>query len=50
MKTSDEALGPIVLGAAIGGLLGLWWSGVLLALILAIVGAVALPFILGVVR
>ena len=50
MKASDETLGPVILGAAVGGLLGLWISGVLLALLLAIVGGIALPVVLRMVR
>ena len=50
MNPSEETLGPVILGAAVGGLLGLWLSGVLLALLLAIVGGIGLPVVLRMTR
>ena len=50
MSPSDEVLGPVVLGAAVGGLLGLWLSGVFLALVLAVIGGLALPAVLRAMR
>ena len=49
MKT-DEALGPVVLGAAIGGLLGLWLSGALFAIVGAVIGAIAVTGLLRTAR
>ena len=43
---SDLAIGAAVLGAIVGGLLGLWLVGTWTALLGAIVGAVLLPAIL----
>lgn len=50
MKALDETLGPVILGAAVGGLIGLWIDGVLLALFLAFVGGFALPAVMRSVR
>jgi outer membrane lipoprotein SlyB len=44
---SDQQLGGIILGAAVGALLGLWIFGVWGAIVGLIAGAVALPLILG---
>ena len=43
---TDLALGAPIIGAIIGGLLGLWLVGTWTAIIGAIIGAIALPAIM----
>jgi len=50
MTASDETLGPVILGAAVGGLIGFWISGVWLGLLLAVVGGIALPSVVRIAR
>lgn len=44
---SDEQVGAAVLGAAVAGLVGLWLFGAWGGIAGAIIGAIALPAILG---